>query len=361
MSRRLILVLAAFCAAASAQTENVVLVTADGLRWQDLFRGIDPQVANSDDVGMKDADALRNRLKGDSTEERRAKLMPFFWSVIAEKGLILGSRDRDSEVNVRNRHRFSYPGYSEILVGRPQDDVIDSNDLRPNPSPTVLEITRRELDLERTEVALFSSWHVFSGIGASRSGEVFINAGRAGLDLPLADSRLDELNRAQFDALTGWGRVRHDYFTFELALEYLRRVRPRLLYIALDETDDWAHSKRYDRTLQMIQFFDRSLERLWETVQSDPFYRGKTTLIVTTDHGRGDTPDDWNSHGAKVAGAEAIWIAAMGPETKPRGEVGDTQTYTQSDIAPTILTLLGVDPATLGPGVGEPIPLITGQ
>lgn len=359
---RVLLIALLFAGVAAAQNENVVLVTADGLRWQDLFRGMDPELAFREDAGMKDADDLRRRLGGKTAEERRKKLMPFLWTTVAEQGVFLGNRDKGSKVYVRNRHRFSYPGYSEILVGRPQDDAIDSNDLRPNPSPTVLQIARRELDLERNDVALFASWHVFSGIGSSRADEVLINAGRAGVDLPAASSRLDDLNRAQFDALTPFGLVRHDYFTFELALETMQLLRPRLLYIALDETDDWAHNGRYDRTLEMIAYLDRGLERLWKAFQADPFYRGKTTLIVTTDHGRGDTPADWGKHGAKVDGAEAIWIAALGPHVEPLGETGeDAPVHTQSDIAPTILRLLGVEPEKLGPGVGEPIELITGR
>ena len=45
----------------------------------------------------------------------------------------IGDRDHGSEAKVLNGHRFSYPGYSEILTGGPQDSLIDSNDLKPNP------------------------------------------------------------------------------------------------------------------------------------------------------------------------------------------------------------------------------------
>ena len=63
--------------------------------------------------------------------------------------------------------------------------------------------------------------------------------------------------------LTPWRSVRHDYITFEMALEYLRTVRPRLLHVALGETDDWAHDDRYDRYLENANYFDRCLRRLW--------------------------------------------------------------------------------------------------
>lgn len=344
--------------AADYQTENVVLVTADGLRWQEVFAGMDPLLREHKDAGMDKAPEVRDRFDAASPRERRRKLMPFFWTTLSRQGVLLGNRKIGSRAEVRNGHRFSYPGYSEILTGRPQDETIDSNDNRPNPSPTVLEILKRELDLPREQVALFGSWEVFSGIGAQQPDAVLINAGYSALGQTDLSQRLQRLNREQFSLLTPWRTVRHDYSTFEMALEYTKTVKPRVLYAALGETDDWAHSRRYDRTLEMAYYFDQAVERLWNAIESDPHYRGSTTLILTTDHGRGSTPDDWHSHGAKVTGAEAIWIAAIGPDTPPLGELESTLLVTQSDIAPTMLELMGVSPDTLGPAAGKPIRFI---
>lgn len=364
MHRTLICLAILLCAlplAAQRKTENVILVTTDGLRWQDLFRGMDPILESRKDASMDKADDIRNRFDGAGPEERRRKLMPFVWETIAKEGVLLGNRDKGSKVSLRNKRLFSYPGYAELMTGRPQDDVITSNDLRPSPAKTVLEVVKDELNLKKKEVALFGSWHVFRGIGASRSDSVVLNAGRQAFDFPGSSERLEELGQAQFAALTPWGETRHDYLTFEIALEYMRLNQPRMLYIAFDETDDWAHANRYDRTLQMANYVDSALVKLWRFVESDSFYRGKTTLIVGTDHGRGSKPGDWDGHGEKIPEAEAIWIAAIGPDTMARGEAANTSSFTQSDIAPTILELLGIAPAKLGEGIGQPIPLITGR
>lgn len=343
---------------AEFRTQNIVLLTADGLRWQDVFAGMDPVLEAHPDAGMEKAQAVRDRFNAPTPEQRRRKLMPFFWTTLSQQGVLLGNRNIGSRVNTRNTHRFSYPGYSEILTGRPQDDVIDSNDNRPNPIATVLEILKRELELPRERVALFGSWEVFSGIGASQPGSIFINAGYAALEVAGLSDRLQRLSEDQFSLLTPWDTVRHDYSTFEMALEYLKTVKPRVLYIALGETDDWAHSRRYDRTMQTANYFDQSVERLWNAIESDALYRGNTTVILTTDHGRGSTPDDWNGHGNKVDGAEAIWIAAIGPDTPPLGEIESSLDVTQSDVAPTILKLMGLDPGLLGPGAGQPIQFV---
>ena len=363
MTRLLLaLFLAAAVAPAQHKTENVILITADGLRWQDVFHGMDPQLEKLEAAHMTgDAAEVRRRFDGKTPEERRRKLMPFLWSKVVSEGVLIGDRDHGSEAKVLNGHRFSYPGYSEILTGGPQDSLIDSNDLKPNPSTTVLEILRSELDLPREKVALFGSWSVFQGIGAHRSDSILINAGYQALASGSWSPRLSELASNQFELLTPWRTVRHDYSTFELALEYLRTVKPRALYIALGETDDWAHERRYDRTLEMANYFDRSLRRIWEAVQADPHYRDKTTLLVTVDHGRGATPEDWNGHGAKVDGAEYIWIAALGPDTKAQGVVKTREPRTQSDIAPTMLELMGLDYRLLTQVKGKPLPEVAGQ
>ena len=348
----------ALVAADKRQTRNVVLVTADGLRWQEVFRGIDPALMTAEAAGMKGLGELRDKLWADSVEERRRLLLPFFWSEIAKHGTLLGNRDKGSSVRVSNSYRVSYPGYAEILTGRAQDEAIQGNDPIQNPTETVLEFLRRRWDLRREQVALFGSWEVFQQIGEHQPGSILVNAGFRALEGGELPRRLRELSRMQFEMLSPWRSVRHDYITFEMALEYLTTARPRAMYIALGETDDWAHDRRYDRVLETAVYFDQSLRRLWETLQSMPAYRGKTTLLVTTDHGRGSTLDDWHSHGRKIEGAEDIWVAAIGPDTPAAGEIGSAEEFFQRDIAPTMLELAGLDHREYQGLAGSAIPAL---
>ena len=94
---------------------------------------------------------------------------------------------------------------------------------------------------------------------------------------------------------------------------------PRVLYVMLGETDEWAHGRRYDLYLDAASAATASSRRLWETVQSLPAYRGRTALVLATDHGRGATPADWTDHGEKVPAAERIWMAVMGPGLRALG------------------------------------------
>jgi hypothetical protein len=343
--------------AAPRETRNVILVTADGLRWQDLFGGMDPILKDEKKAGMEDAVALKAKLWRPTPEARREALMPFFWTTLAPQGVVLGNENKGSVVRVTNAFRVSYPGYSELLTGRAQDEAIRGNDPVRNPTPTVLEFLRGKLGLDSSQVALFASWETFYLIGEHQPGSIVINAGYRDYEGPHASDRMRELSALQFDVLSPWIEERHDYITFEMALEYMRLARPRVMHIAFDETDDWAHDRRYNRVLDSIGYLDRSLRKLWQAINDSPEYRGKTTLVVTCDHGRGGTIEDWHSHGKDVAGADQIWLAVVGPDTPAVGEATNAPEAFQRDITPTILDLMGVDYRQYDGVAGKPIGL----
>jgi hypothetical protein len=338
---------------AAPKTKNVILITADGLRWQELFTGIDPALMNQRSAGMRAENGTKESFWRETAEERRKVLLPFFWNELAPNGIVLGNVGKDSSVRVANSFRVSYPGYSEILTGRAQDGAIQGNDPIQNPSRTVLEFVRSKLGLSSAEVALFASWNVFEVIGESRKGTVHINAGYAAA--ANTSPRMKELSELQFQVLTPWSSVRHDHITLEMAMEHLKTAQPRFLHIALGETDDWAHDRRYDRVLDAIQFFDSALRRVWTYVQSSPQYRDSTSLVVTVDHGRGSTLTDWHSHGKDVPGAEQIWVAVIGPDTPAKGEITGSEPALQRDVAPTILAMLGIDYREYQGVEGKPI------
>jgi hypothetical protein len=338
-------------------TRHIVLFTSDGVRWQDLFTGIDALLMNEKEAGMgAESAGHRSSLWKPSLEGRRAALMPFFWKTLVPRGILLGNLNKGCSMQVSNRYRVSYPGYSEILTGRAQDDVIKGNDPIRNPTPSFLEFLKNRSHLRPGQVAVFASWNVFHSIAESRPGDLFINAGYEPCPLPKSSARVALLNQMQSEARYIESTARHDAFTFELAMEYLAQVEPEHLYISFDETDDWAHDKRYDQVLESLQYFDRALERLWSFIGNSAKYRDTTTLVITADHGRGSTLTDWSRHGAKVPGAEQIWAAFVGPDTPAKGELSGRPTRYQRDIAPTILELMGVEAGAYAGVQGSPIP-----
>ncbi len=295
------------------KTRNIILVTTDGLRWQEVFNGADPAMLGAGS-GAKDLALLSAEFDRETPEERRKALMPFLWGTIAEKGQLFG--DAGDEVRVTNGRNFSYPGYNEILTGW-ADPRIDSNNKCPNMNTTVLEWLNRKEEF-RHRVAAFCSWDVFPYILNRWRSKVRVQAAwknPSGKYLSDEERVIAQLMR---ESPRLWEECCFDTFTFRSAMGYLKRRRPRVMYIALGETDEWGHAGRYDQYLHAAHRVDTYLKTLWETVQSMPEYRDNTTIIVTTDHGRGTAPVDWKNHGAKIRGSDRIWIAVMGPDTHPR-------------------------------------------
>lgn len=353
-SARAVLAVLALAAPAASETENVVLVTLDGVRVQELFGGMDAAVADGPKAGIEDAEVTRARYWRETPEARREALLPHFWRELAPLGMVLGNPAKGSRVTVRNSQWFSYPGYSEILTGRPQPEV-QSNDLVRYDHETVLQYVKRKLNLKSTEVAQIGSWDGFEMAASSVDGAFFMSGARELVPERLSTPAMDRIGRLRERVLEVWEESSNDVLTFELALEYLKTHRPRLLWIGLGQTDDWAHAARYDRVLDDLHLTDELLAELWRTLQSLDGYRDRTTLLVTTDHGRGNTPQSWTDHDFGIEGSQNIWIAVLGPDTPDRGEVA-SRGVTQSDVAATILKLMGLDPKDYDENAGPPIP-----
>lgn len=342
--------------AAPLRTGNVILITLDGLRIQEMFAGMDPVVAGKEKhSGIYDLARARRLYWRDTPEERRRALLPYFWGSLAPQGIVLGNKAKGSSVRPRNPLLFSAPGYAEILTGQYQPDVT-TNDIRRYPHRTVLEFVQEELRLDGRKVATIGSWEGFKTLSSSREGAFFTNGGYERVPADVATPRIAFLDDLQNQIIALWEEGRSDAVTFNIALEYLQSQRPRLLYIALGESDDWAHARRYDRLLDYIHVVDGYLRSLWETLASIDAYRGATTLILTTDHGRGVRPSDWVEHEEGVPGSEDIWIAVIGPDTPDRGEVAPYPTVHQADVAATLLRFFGLDSKKFNPGAGPPIP-----
>jgi hypothetical protein len=344
--------------AAPADGDRVVLVTLDGVRQEELFGGLDVEALRSTlrEKETLEEHATYRRFWAASPEERRKKLLPFFWgTLMTEHGSVAGNRTIGSAVRLTNRHWFSYPGYAEILLGEAHDDKIASNDAVQNPYVTVLEGIRERLKLPLERVATFGSWGVFNEIAEHTKGATFVNAGQEAF--AHADPVIRQLSAAQFETQPPWDVVRFDAYTFRFAMAHLAAARPRALYIAFDETDDWAHDGKYGRLLEAYVRTDGYLRELWTWLQSQPDYRGRTHLLITTDHGRGRTAKDWRDHGAKVEGAEDVFIAFVSPGMKKRGEWRDHPLLTTSQIAATLARWVGVDWKALNPRAGDPIAL----
>jgi hypothetical protein len=312
------------------EDRHVVLVTIDGVRWQEVFRGADDTLTTSED----------SRARFIDVQDKRAALMPFIAATEAE-GAVIGNRDEGSCARVANDYWFSYPGYAEMMLGRPHPKI-GANAKAANRETTVLEWLNGQPGFA-DRVRAVAEWDVVPYI---------LDTARTGLPVwhpePGVRDRDGPVATKGFEELAG---------------------RPRVLWIALGDTDNLAHAGDYHGYLAAAHAADAFLSKLWATIESDPVLAGRTTLLITTDHGRGASEGrKWRGHGSgryrfgripfvlRREGSDAVWFAARGPEiATTREAAGDCTTTGQT--AATLLRAIGMDYVLFDKRAAGPLPI----
>ena len=319
---------------------NIILITLDGVRWQEVFNGIDLELIENKKF-TKNSELLNQMFFDENQKIRQQKLLPFFGNYIDNYGLLIGNNDEESSIKLTNDQLFSYPGYNEILTGF-ADSSITSNNKIYNKNQTILELLNNNQNYSG-QVAAFCSWDVFPYIINDKRSGVPVSAGYGNLEknkLSKLESFIDVYQKMM--PLFRYN-VRYDLFTHILSMEHIKNTHPKFVYISYDETDSFSHDGSYDNYISSLHNTDKMIEELWIYLQQDSFYKDNTYMFITTDHGRGDgdfSNSMWTSHGAGVEGCENTWLAILGSGIKNNKiEKGE---YYVNQIAPTIAKLAGI-------------------
>ncbi len=348
-------------AAPHLKTRNVILFMSDGLRWQEVFTGADERLFNKEN-GVEHPEPVRAAYWRDTAEARREALMPFVWGTIASRGQIYGNLFKGSSAKITNEWKVSYPGYSEVFCGFANPYVKDNKNIQ-NPEVTVFEWLQQKPEFQG-RVAAFGAWELFPSIFNTQRCGFPVDGGDAPVTFGKLNDRIVTINTLRAEVPTRWGRTTFDAMVYRTGLEWLKLNTPRVMFLGMGETDEWAHEGEYRQYLDAAHRVDGYLKELWDTLQSIPQYKDSTSIIVTCDHGRGgdNAPGyedgelkKWRDHNNKVIGAEQIWIMVMGPDTPPLGERENIEPVTQSQIAATIAALLGKDYTAAQPRAAAPL------
>lgn len=309
---------------------RVILVTVDGVRWQDVFLGIDPE--RSTERGGPEA------------------TMPRTHRIARQRGVELGAGQGScGVVRVAGSTNVSMPGYIEIFTGA--RTTCRDNECPRVKRPTVFdEVALAEAGLA-TSIA---SWDVIAKAVTSVTDRVGVAAGVLPWTGPLPKLATDVVGmvaeRAKIDPAPGSPGYRPDAYTAEIALEYLRTERPTLTHIGLGDTDEYAHKDDYPRYLAALRRADDLIGAISDQLDATG-EAARTTVIVTADHGRAA---NFKDHGFMMLGAERSWVIAFGGGMKPQGVACPKSDVLLTDIAPTIRVLVGLPPDASDSG-GRPI------
>jgi hypothetical protein len=135
-----------------------------------------------------------------------------------------------------------------------------------------------------------------------------------------------------------------DELTFFMTREVMREFAPRLILVNFWDMDV-AHWGSYSLYLQAVTKTDRLTGMLWDEVQTNPHYRGKTKLLILPELGRdGDinAANGFLNHRSGDASCRNMWMLAMGEGIRS----GETERPIQHiDVTPTAASLLEIDAA----------------
>jgi len=142
----------------------------------------------------------------------------------------------------------------------------------------------------------------------------------------------------------GSGPTSGDELTFFVSREVMRRFAPRVLVVVFSDVEA-AHFGSYAMHLSGIRSADRLSWQLWQEVQANPAYQGKTTMIVLPEFGRdpdGSTTNGFFNHRANHDSTRETWMMALG------AAVGEPRIVERPvlhvDLCPTLASLLGCHP-----------------
>lgn len=250
------------------------------------------------------------------------------------------------------------------------------------PHPTLFEYFRRDLRRPATDAWLISPSDGFRNMGSSTARRYGPNSG-ASVILPkqllkaavpsFGTGDYDRLLRDTYEephsvgGLTGAeGNLRQieemlrlskdefvqhalsldsaDEMSVYVARQLMQQVAPSLLWITLHDIDV-AHSGAFSLYIDGIQRTDRLCVEIWNTIQSNPEYAGKTTMFVLPDFGRDSDADpggnSFQHHRTGDAASRTTWMMVLGPGIRQGAFV--QRPVESVDLVPTIGKILGID------------------
>jgi len=140
------------------------------------------------------------------------------------------------------------------------------------------------------------------------------------------------------------GPTSGDELTFFMTREVMRKFAPRVLVVALSDVEA-AHFGSYSLHLAGIKTADRLTYQLWQEVEANPEYRGRTTMIVLPEFGRdpdGSSTNGFFNHRANDDSTRDTWMMAIGAGIDKPQIV--ERPIRHVDVCPTLANLLDCKP-----------------
>jgi hypothetical protein len=133
-----------------------------------------------------------------------------------------------------------------------------------------------------------------------------------------------------------------DELSVYVAKQLMHQLAPSMLWITLHDIDV-AHSGTYSLYLKAIQRSDRLCAEIWQAIEREPEYAGKTTMFILPDFGRDSDMaaggNGFQHHRTGDAFSRTTWMMVRGPGI--RENVVVDRPVESTDLVPTLGSLFG--------------------
>jgi Metalloenzyme superfamily len=295
----------------SAPSLTIVVVALDGVRWHEVFEGVDAVLAASH--GLSPSEVVS-----------AAELTPNLHRIMATHGAALGAPGHGATISASGPNFVSLPGYAELLSGRRATRCRD-NQCTGGGARTLLDDFAAASARDASQVALFTSWPDIARVASER--------GVVSEPLPRSAS------------------FRPDAVTADLAIAHLKAHPPKFLFLGLGEPDEFGHQNDYAGYLKALRRADARIAEVDRELSRLAGQGTRTALFVTADHGRADS---FVEHGSKFPESARVWLIAAGTAVRATGFVTAPSQRRLADLAPTVRQIAGL-PRDLDPEAGMPL------
>lgn len=304
-------------AEASVPKVAVVVVTLDGVRWHEVFEGVDARLAASHGLSASEVVTA-------------AELMPHLHRIVRTHGAALGAPGHGATISASGPNYVSLPGYAELLSGRRATRCLD-NQCQSGGARTLLDDFTASSGRDTTQAALFTSWPDIARVASER--------GVVAEPLP---------RKAIF---------RPDAVTADLAIAHLESHPPKFMFLGLGEPDEFGHQNDYAGYLNALRRADARIAEVDRVLARFAARGTRTALFVTADHGRAE---NFVEHGSKFPESARVWLVAAGSAVKASGFVAAPSQRRLADLAPTVRQIAGL-PRDWDPEAGMPLVELLGS
>ena len=146
-----------------------------------------------------------------------------------------------------------------------------------------------------------------------------------------------------------------DELSLYIAKQVMRQLAPSLLWVTLHDIDI-AHAGAYSLYTDAVRRSDRLCGELWTAIQSNPEYKGRTTMFILPDFGRDSDGDaggnGFQHHRTGDPLSRTTWMMALGHGIRENVTV-DRMMVEPVDLVPTLGRVLGCNARF---ATGRPLP-----